>query len=231
MRFGATETGVNWTFLRAADHGEQPTDYSRTGYEGIMKPRTVALYLRVSTGEQTIENQERELIAAASRHGWKIAAIFKDEGVSGAKGRDRRPAFDRLHRAITRREFDMVMAWSVDRLGRSLQDLVAFLAELQSAGVDLYLHQQGLDTSTPAGKALFQMMGVFAEFERAMIVERTKAGMARAKAQGKRIGRPVLEITLRREIAQRLATGATAYAVAKELGVDRKTVAKYAAAG
>jgi hypothetical protein len=88
------------------------------------------------------------------------------------------------------RDFDMVAAWSVDRLGRSLQDLVSFLGELSGKHVDLYLHQQGLDTSTPAGRAMFQMLGVFAEFERAMIRERVNAGLARAKAQGKRLGRP-----------------------------------------
>ena len=191
--------------------------------------RRVALYLRVSTGSQTVENQERELTEAASRHGWSIVSVFKDEGISGAKGRDKRPAFDKLCKAITRREFDLVAAWSVDRLGRSLQDLVSFLGELQGSRVDLYLHQQGLDTTTPAGKALFQMMGVFSEFERAMIVERTKAGMARAKAQGKAIGRPTLDRKLQEQISVRLSNGATAYRVAKELGIDRHTVVKYSA--
>ena len=89
--------------------------------------------------------------------------------------------------------FDMVMAWSVDRLGRSLQDLVTFLSELHALGIDLFLHQQGVDTTTPAGKALFQMMGVFAEFERAMIRERVKSGLERAKAQGKTLGRPPID--------------------------------------
>ena len=191
--------------------------------------KRVALYLRVSTFGQTVDNQERELMAAAERHGWNIAAVFKDEGISGAKGREKRPAFDRLCKAVTRREVDMVAAWSVDRLGRSLQDLVTFLSELQASRVDLYLHQQGLDTTSPAGKALFQMMGVFAEFERAMIVERTRAGMARAKAQGKRIGRPALDRLTREKIATAAANGATPYAIAKELGVDRHTVKKYAA--
>lgn len=189
--------------------------------------RRVALYLRVSTGSQTVENQELELTAAGQRHGWSIAAIFKDEGISGAKGRDKRPAFDKLCKAITRREFDLVAAWSVDRLGRSLQDLVSFLGELQGSRVDLYLHQQGLDTTTPAGKALFQMMGVFSEFERAMIVERTKAGMARAKAQGKAIGRPQLNKKLQEQIATLLSNGASKYRIAKELGIDRHTVVKY----
>ena len=112
--------------------------------------------------------------------------------VSGARGRDRRPAFDALCRDATKRQFDMVMAWSVDRLGRSLQDLVAFLSELHALRVDLFLHQQGLDTTTPAGKAMFQMLGVFAEFERSIVAERVRAGLARARAEGKR--RPPTEI-------------------------------------
>jgi DNA invertase Pin-like site-specific DNA recombinase len=115
---------------------------------------------------------------------------YKDHGISGAKGRDKRPGFDALCRDATKRQFDVIMAWSVDRLGRSLQDLVGFLSELHTLGIDLFLHQQGLDTTTPAGKAMFQMMGVFAEFERAMIQERVRAGLARARSEGKRLGRP-----------------------------------------
>lgn len=105
-----------------------------------------------------------------------IVEWFEDAGISGAKGRDQRPAFDRLCRGAVRREFNMVATWSVDRLGRSLQDLVAFLGELRGSGVDLYLHVQGLDTSTPAGRAMYQMLGAFSEFERAMIQERVRAG-------------------------------------------------------
>src|SRR5215467_5922199 len=98
--------------------------------------------------------------------GWQIVKVYKDHGISGAKGRNGRPAFDSLCKAAARREFDVVMAWSVDRLGRGLQDLVGFLSELHALGIDLFLHQQGFDTTTPAGKAMFQMLGVFAEFER-----------------------------------------------------------------
>jgi DNA invertase Pin-like site-specific DNA recombinase len=130
--------------------------------------KRAAIYLRVSTGEQSVENQRRELIEAAERHGWQVVAEYSDEGVSGSKGRDKRPGFDRLCKAITRREVDLVAAWSVDRLGRSLQHLVTFLSELHGAGCDLYLHRQGLDPSTPAGRALFGMMGIFAEFSRLM---------------------------------------------------------------
>jgi DNA invertase Pin-like site-specific DNA recombinase len=143
--------------------------------DGIMAPESkgerVAIYLRVSTSEQTTVNQRRELEAVAKRHGWYVVSIFEDAGVSGAKGRDRRPGLDELLKAVARREVDMVAAWSVDRLGRSLTDLLKFLRDLHAKGVDLYLHQQGLDTSTPSGRAMFQMMGVFAEFERAMIKE------------------------------------------------------------
>ena len=153
--------------------------------------KRVAIYTRVSTadGQQTIDNQLRDLHLAAERLGWEIVAHYSDEGISGAKGRDRRPGLDAMLKAITRREFDMVAAWSVCRLGRSLQHLVSLLGDLDHRGVDLYLHQQGLDTSTPAGKALFQMMGVFSEFERAMIKERVRSGLARAKSQGTVLGR------------------------------------------
>lgn len=119
-----------------------------------------AIYTRVSTDGQTTYNQYRDLWAAAARAGWSIAHVLADDGISGAKGRDERPAFDQLHKLIARREVDIIMVWSVDRLGRSLQDLIGLLGELRAAGVGLFLHQQGIDTTTPAGRALFQMLGV-----------------------------------------------------------------------
>jgi DNA invertase Pin-like site-specific DNA recombinase len=152
--------------------------------------RRAVFYLRVSTIDQTTANQERELREIAARMGCEVVKIYKDHGISGAKGRNGRPAFDALCRDAARRQFDVIMAWSVDRLGRSLQDLVGFLSEIHALGIDLFLHQQGLDTTTPAGKAMFQMMGVFAEFERAMIQERVRAELARAVSEGKRLGRP-----------------------------------------
>ena len=155
--------------------------------------KRVALYLRVSTTDQTTENQRRELQRVAKRHGWHLVHVFADNGISGAKDRKDRPGLDALLKAVARREVDMVAAWSVDRLGRSLKNLIEVLSELHAKGVDLYLHQQGLDTSTPAGKAMFQMMGVFAEFERAMIRERVLAGLSRAREQGTALGRPHLE--------------------------------------
>jgi DNA invertase Pin-like site-specific DNA recombinase len=159
----------------------------------------VAIYTRVSTGSQTTENQLRELGTVAERHGWQVVAKFTDEGISGAKGRDQRLGLNSLMEGVTRRDFDKVMAWSVDRLGRSLSDLLSVMGELKAKGVDLYLHQQSLDTSTPAGKAMFQMLGVFSEFEREIIRERVNSGLARAKAQGKKLGRP------RRDTPKRLA--------------------------
>jgi DNA invertase Pin-like site-specific DNA recombinase len=143
----------------------------------VMKRAVV--YLRVSTLDQTTANQERELRQVAERAGWQIVRVYKDHGISGAKGKDKRPEFDAIHKAAARREFDIVMAWSVDRLGRSLQDLVGFLSEIHAAGVDLFLHQQGIDTTTPGGKAMFQMLGVFAEFEPAIVQERVRAGLRR----------------------------------------------------
>jgi DNA invertase Pin-like site-specific DNA recombinase len=122
--------------------------------------KRIAIYARCSTADdQTTENQISELRVAAERHGWVVAAVFDDHGVSGSLARERRPAMKALLRAVARREVDMVAAWAVDRLGRSLVDLLGFLGELHAKQVDLYLYQQGLDTSTPAGRAMFQMLG------------------------------------------------------------------------
>jgi DNA invertase Pin-like site-specific DNA recombinase len=188
--------------------------------------KRAVLYLRVSTVDQTTANQERELREIAGRVGYEIVKVYKDHGISGAKGRDKRPAFDALCRDATKRQFDVVMAWSVDRLGRSLQDLIGFLSELHALGIDLFLHQQGLDTATPAGKAMFQMLGVFAEFERSMIKERVRAGLARAKAAGTKLGRPSLpqdkEDAIRAALAQPGRPGVRK--IAAQFGVDPSTV-------
>jgi DNA invertase Pin-like site-specific DNA recombinase len=138
--------------------------------------------------------------------------------------RDKRPGYDRLYRVIARREFEQVAAWSVDRLGRSLQDLVGLLGELHAKNVGLYLHQQGIDTGTPAGTAMFQMMGVFAEFEHAMIVERIKAGLSRARSQGKRLGRRPVSTDAVERIREELANGAGILKTAKALRVGTGTV-------
>ena len=163
----------------------------------------------------------------AQRHDWAIAAVFEDAGISGAKGRKDRPGLDAMLKAVARREVDLIMAWSVDRLGRSLVDLLATLQELHAKDVDLYLHQQGLDTSTPSGRAMFQMMGVFSEFERSMIQERVKAGLARAREDGVTLGRPTLEISdpeRAAKVRELRGQGVGVRKIAKTLGVGVGTV-------
>lgn len=193
-----------------------------------MKPIRAALYARVSTDSQTTENQLLELRAAAERMGWTVVQEFVDDGISGAKGRKDRPALDALLKSVARKEFDVVASWSVDRLGRSLIDLVGLLQELHSVGVDLYLHQQGINTTTPAGKAMFQMMGVFAEFERAIIQERVKTGLDRARARGtksgKAIGRPAASEALEARIRELRAQGHGILKIAKLAGSSSSVV-------
>ena len=199
----------------------------------MAKALRAAIYLRVSTGEQTVENQRRDLDAAAAQRGWTITATYADEGISGAKGRDKRPGLDAMLKDATRGKFDVVMCWAVDRMGRSLGDLVGTLQELHGAKVDLFLHQQAMDTTTPAGRAMFGMMGVFAEFERSMIVARVKAGMDRAKAAprkgAKAIGRPKVADATEAAIRGHLAAGMGKAKVARLLGCGVSTVQRIAA--
>lgn len=190
--------------------------------ESTMK--RVGIYLRVSTNGQTTENQRRELEAMVARSGWELVGIYEDAGISGAKGRDKRPAFDRLLKDATARKVNMIAAWSVDRLGRSLQDLVGFLTDLQALGCHLYLHQQALDTSTPSGRAMFQMCGVFAEFERGMIRERVNAGLARAKAKGTKLGRRPVKPAVEARIRELKANGMGILKIGRTVGVGTSVV-------
>ena len=148
----------------------------------------MAIYARVSTADrcQTVENQLRDLQAVALRQDWIIVATFTDEGISGAQQREKRPGYDALLKGVARKDFDLIASWSICRLGRSLPDLVSFLGDVQAKGVDLYVHTQGLDTSTPSGAMMFQMLSVFSSYERAMIRERVMAGLRRTT---KRSGR------------------------------------------
>ena len=177
----------------------------------------VAIYARVSTDEQTTENQVFELEKVAKRMGWTVTEIYADT-ISGAKAK--RPQLDKLLKSAMRKEIDVVMAWSVDRLGRSLQHLITLLSDIQSKNVDLYLHQQGIDTTTPSGKMMFQMCGVFAEFERAMIQERVKAGLKRAKAQGKRLGRPPVPPIQLKKIVNLREQGLSYRKIANRVGLS-----------
>ena len=184
----------------------------------------VAIYLRVSKSKQETSNQRRELEAVASRSGWQIVKVYEDAGISGAKGRDKRPGLDAMMKAVNAKEFDMVAAWSVDRLGRSLTDLLGILQGLHDKGVDLFLHQQGLDTSTTAGKAMFQMLGVFAEFERGIIRERINAGLARARANGTKLGRRPVKPAIEARIRQLRAKGDGILKIGRKLGIGTSVV-------
>jgi len=186
--------------------------------------KRAAFYIRVSQDSQTTENQLRILQEVAERSGWEVVHVFEDAGISGAKSRDQRPGYDALLRSIHRREVDMVAAFAVDRLGRSLGDLVAFLSDIQARGCDLYLHAQAIDTSTPSGRMLFQMLGVFAEFERSIITTRINAGLDRARSKGVRLGRrPIAPIDLD-PVRKRLNQGQSIRVIARATGFSTATV-------
>src|SRR6267143_3968628 len=191
--------------------------------------KKVALYLRVSTDSQTTDNQRRELDAVAARSGWQVVKTYEDAGISGAKGRDKRPGLDAMMKAVNAKEFQMVAAWSVDRLGRSLTDLLAILQALHDKGVDLFLHQQGLDTSTTAGRAMFQMLGVFAEFERGIIRERVNAGLARARAKGTKLGRRPVKPSIEARIRELKANGMGILKIGRTVGVGTSVVQRVVA--
>jgi DNA invertase Pin-like site-specific DNA recombinase len=188
------------------------------------KVKRAALYVRVSTDNQTLENQTRELCQIAERRGWQVVETYSDAGISGSKGRDKRPGLDRMLNDAGRRKFDIVMAWSIDRLGRSLIDLLNTVQSLEAYGVDLYLDQQNIDTTTPTGRLTFQITGAFAEFERSMIRQRVKLGLKRAKAQGKQLGRPAIGVELERKARRELRKGTGILKVAKMVGLGTGTV-------
>jgi DNA invertase Pin-like site-specific DNA recombinase len=203
--------------------------------------KRVALYVRVSTDQQTVAHQLQELQAVAGRRGWQIVETYSDAGISGAKGRDKRPGLDAMLNDAGRRKFDVVMAWAIDRLGRSLIDLLGTIQHLEAAGVDLYLEQQSIDTTSPMGKLLFQITGAFAEFERAMIRQRVRAGLKTIKgkiaqhgqftARGSgvvrtRLGRPGISDETANSIRAELAKGHGMLKVAKIVGVGSGTVQK-----
>ncbi len=195
--------------------------------------KSVAIYVRVSTQEQSVENQLADLNSVAEREGWNVVKVFKDKGVSGAKRQDQRPAFDKLCKAAARREFDLIAAWSLDRIGRTLIGVVQFLDELNALGVDLFLYREGADTRTPAGRMYYQIAGVFAEFERNRIRERVQAGMSRAKANGTKSGRPIgrprvspeIEAAVRKARSEKKGM----QRIAKELGIGTGTVQRIVA--
>jgi len=193
--------------------------------------KRAAIYVRVSTDRQSVENQTAKLSEIAQARGWVIVATFNDAGISGAKGRKDRPGLDAMLKEAQRGAFDVVMAWSIDRVGRSLIDLLGTIQHLEACHVDLYLDQQAIDTTTPTGKLMFQVTGAFAEFERSMIRERVHAGLKRAVAAGKVLGRrPVEDDPEGARKANRarklLDKGTGINKVAKAVGLSNGTVAR-----
>ncbi|HEY7764903.1 MAG TPA: recombinase family protein [Aestuariivirgaceae bacterium] len=186
--------------------------------------KRAAIYVRVSTDHQTVENQTRELRQIAERRGWEVVDIYSDAGISGSKDRKQRPGLDRMLNDAGRRRFDIVMAWAIDRVGRSLIDLLGTIQHLEACGVDLYLDQQNIDTSTPMGKLVFQVTGAFAEFERSMIRQRVHAGLRRAVAKGQRLGRPPIPDAVRERILEAVKGGMSVRKVAAKFGVNKSTV-------
>jgi DNA invertase Pin-like site-specific DNA recombinase len=166
-------------------------------YHSVVIPRSTtmntngiraAIYLRVSRDDQTTDNQRLVLERVATHRGWLIVQTYEDQGISGAKGRDQRPAFDRMLKDAVRRRFDILLVWVIDRLGRSVLHVANALAELDAAGVRLYCDQQGIDSGTPIGRAMIQMASVFGEQERQILRSRVLAGLNRYHQQGGRQG-------------------------------------------
>lgn len=188
----------------------------------------VAIYARVSTDDQTTENQLKELRKWAELAHHEVVEVYEDRGISGSVGREKRPGFNKLHKDAVRRRFDIVAVRSADRLGRSMKDLLEVLETIRKTGRGLYIHTQAIDTTTPAGRALYQMLGVFAEFERELIVARANAGIARARASGTRsgksIGRPKGSDFDHEKISAALRRGASVRAVVRETGASVGTV-------
>ena len=197
----------------------------------LPRARKAVIYARVSTAYQNVSNQLLELRQTAERFSWNIVAELTDDGISGSKGRDQRPGFERLFQMVCRREVDVVMTWSIDRLGRSIQHLVALMTELQASKVDLFVHQQSINTATPAGRMIFSVFSALGEYERELIRERINAGLARARAQGKKLGRPsnvnpsvITSVKLLRE------KGHSIHQIAKALHIGVGTTQKILAA-
>jgi DNA invertase Pin-like site-specific DNA recombinase len=181
-----------------------------------------AVYARVSTFEQEPENQLAELRRYAAAREWTITE-YVDRGISGAK--DHRPALDRLVTDARRRRVDVVVCWRLDRLGRNLRHLITLLEELQALGVAFVSLAEGIDATTPAGKLQMHILGAIAEFERARIAERVKAGLQRARAQGKQLGRP------RKAPATIAVPGGSVREAARIWGVSKSTAARWIATG
>ncbi len=187
--------------------------------------RKVAIYTRVSTLDQTIDNQLIELRDHCSKMGWEIVKEYADEGLSGTLSREKRPALNSLIKDAYRKRFDSVVCWDISRIGRSMKELVLFLSDMKDKGVGICSVRQGFDTSTSMGEIMFQFVGILSSWEREMIRERTLAGLERAKSEGKTLGRrKVTNDTMTAKILELRAAKKSIREIASEVGVSRGTV-------
>jgi DNA invertase Pin-like site-specific DNA recombinase len=189
--------------------------------------KKVAIYTRVSTPNQTVENQLLDLRTVAQSNDWEIVGVYTDTGISGKFGRDKRPQFDSLMKDTNQKKFALIMSWDISRLGRSLKHLVELMEDIKSKNIDLYLHTNGIDTTTPSGRAMFGMLSVFSSFEREMISERVQSGLQRARAEGKKLGRPsMMNDGLRQSVKLLRDRGLGIKKIASSLGIGVCTVYK-----
>ncbi len=194
-------------------------DLDTTGFVG----EECAIYARVSTTDQSTEPQELDLRAYAKARGWKLYSEYCDNGISGTK--DSRPALNSLMNDAKKRKFDVVLVWRFDRFARSTKHLVLALEEFKNLGIDFVSYQENVDTSSPLGAAIFTIIGAVAQLERDIIAERVKAGLRRAKTNGKRLGRPEVQLDTQKARSMRL-DGLSLRTIAKRLGVSHTKVAQ-----
>ena len=187
--------------------------------------RKVAIYSRVSTLDQTIDNQLLELRDHCSKMGWEIVKEYSDEGLSGTLSRDKRPALNSLIKDAYRKKFDSVVCWDISRIGRSMKELVLFLSDMKDRDIGICSVRQGFDTSTTMGEMMFQFVGILSSWEREMIRERTLAGLDRARSEGKTLGRKkVITDEITSKIVNLRSIGRSIRDIASEVGVSRGTV-------
>ena len=189
--------------------------------------RKVAIYTRVSTLDQTVDNQLIELRDHCSRMEWEVVKEYADEGLSGTLSRDKRPALNSLIKDAYRKRFDSVVCWDISRIGRSMKELILFLSDMKDRDIGICSVRQGFDTSTSMGEIMFQFVGILSSWEREMIRERTLAGLERAKSEGKTLGRrKVTNDTMTAKIIELRNEKKSIRQLASEVGVSVGTVSK-----
>lgn len=187
--------------------------------------KKVGCYYRVSTKNQTVLNQKLELESLAERMGYEIVAEYKDEGISGAKNRDERPALNEMMKDAVRGKFEMILCYDLSRLGRNLEELIRIMNEMNSLNINLFFYREAINTDSSSGKLMFSMFGVLAEWERSLISERIVSGQNRARTQGKKIGRPsTFNEGLMQAVRKMREKGMGIVAISKTLGIGVSSV-------